>query len=267
LAFLKITFVSLITLYILVGLGVYFLQEKLIFLPEELDKDFSYDFPAEFEEHFLEMEDGGVINVLHFKSDSSKGLILYFHGNAGSLRRWGDVTLPFVDKGFDVLIMDYRGYGKSTGSRTYQTLLSDADRLYKFALDRTSEDQLIVFGRSLGSSFASYLAGKNNPSKLILETPFLSLGDMANRVAPIYPPSYFLRFNFKNHKSLEGAKCPIYIFHGTEDNVVPLESAQKLYDTLDPNQAQLFIIEDGGHNDLSGFTRYNEELSKILGSE
>ncbi|MEP5614047.1 MAG: alpha/beta fold hydrolase [Cyclobacteriaceae bacterium] len=263
-AFLKITFISLLTLYILVGLGVYFLQEKLIFLPEELDKDFSYNFPTAFEEHFLEMDDGAVINALHFKTDSAKGLILYFHGNAGSLQRWGEVVLPFVDQGFEVLIMDYRGYGKSVGERSYKTLLRDADRLYEFALNHTSEDQLIVFGRSLGSSFASYLAGKNNPSMLILETPFLSLGDMANRVAPIYPPSYFLRFNFKNHEALKGAECPIYIFHGTEDNVVPLESAQKLYETLDPDQAQFFVIEDGGHNNLSGFARYNEELNKIL---
>ena len=265
--FLKITFVSLLVLYIVVGLGVYFLQEKLIFLPEELDRDFRYDFPSEFVEHFLDMEDGATINALHFKSDSTKGLILYFHGNAGSLRRWGEVVEPYVAMGFDVLIMDYRGYGKSTGSRSYTSMLSDADRLYEFALTLTTEEKIVLFGRSLGSSFASYLAGKNNPSMLLLETPFYSLGDIAKKVMPIFPQKIFLRFNFKNHQYLKGAECPIYIFHGTEDNVVPLESAQKLFDTLDPDQAKLFIIGDGGHNDLVDFEDYRRALEKVLSSE
>lgn len=246
---------------------VYFFQESLIFLPEKLDRDFEYSFPASFEEHFIRMEDGAEINALHFKSDSSKGLILYFHGNAGSLRRWGDVVIPFVNVGYDVLIVDYRGYGKSTGKRTYQNMLTDADKLYEFALTLSTEDNLIVFGRSLGSSFASHVAGKNNPSKLILETPFISLGDLANRVAPLYPPSRMLRFNFKNHESLKSATCPIYIFHGTEDNVVPLSSGLKLYESLDPNQAKMFVIEGGEHNDLASFDAYQKALASILQDE
>ncbi len=213
------------------------------------------------------MTDGAVLNTLHFKSDSSKGLILYFHGNAGSLRRWGEVVEPFVDLGFDVLIMDYRGYGKSSGKRTYKKMLSDADQLYNFALSKSPEEKLILYGRSLGSSFASHLAGKNKPSKLILETPFLSLGDIANRVAPIYPPSYLLRFNFKNHESLKEANSPIYIFHGTEDNVVPFKSGQDLFETLDPNQATFIVVDGGGHNNLASFDVYQREIRNVLMNE
>jgi pimeloyl-ACP methyl ester carboxylesterase len=267
LAALKFTFIGLIGLYLLVGVVIYLFQEKLIFLPEKLDSDFQYNFSTSFEEHFVTMEDGAEINALHFKKDSSKGLILYFHGNAGNLHRWGDVVTPYVDMGYDVLIMDYRGYGKSTGKRSYNALLSDADRMYEFALNYVDEEQLIVFGRSIGSSFASHVAGKFNPSKLILETPFLSLGDIANRVAPIYPPSYFLRYNFKNHKSLENATCPIYIFHGTDDNIIPLESGENLFQTLDPDKAQLFVIDGGGHNNLSQFEAFNSQMKKILSGE
>ncbi len=264
---IKIIFITLFALYLLVGMAIYFFQEELIFLPEKLDKDFVYDFSFDFEEHFIEMTDGASINALHFQSDSSKGLILYFHGNAGSLRRWGEVAEPFVMLGFDVLIMDYRGYGKSTGKRTYKKMLADADKLYEFALTKSPENRLILFGRSLGSSFASHLAGKNNPSKLILETPFLSLGDIANRVAPIYPPSYLLRFNFKNHESLNEAKCPIFIFHGTEDNVVPLESGKKLFETLDSEMARFIVIAGGGHNNLSAFEEYQHEIRNVLLNE
>lgn len=264
---LKFTLIGLLGLYILVGIGIYFFQEKLIFLPEELPRDFEFRFESQFEEHFISMDDGAEINLLHFKSDSAKGLILYFHGNAGNLERWGDIVSPFVDIGFDVMIMDYRGYGKSTGKRTYKSLLSDADRMYEFALNHVEEDQLILFGRSIGSSFASHLAGKYNPSKLILETPFYSLGDIANRVAPIYPPSYFLRFDFKNYKALESASCPIYIFHGTSDLIVPLKSGQDLYQTLDPSNSRLYIVKDAGHNDLASFDSYWVDLKRTLQNE
>ncbi|MEQ9402195.1 MAG: alpha/beta fold hydrolase [Cyclobacteriaceae bacterium] len=265
--FLKFTIIGLIVLYFLVGAGVYFFQEKLIFLPEQLPRNFDYQFSTPFEEHFIEMNDGAEINLLHFKSDSAHGLILYFHGNAGSLERWGNVVEPFVEMGFDVMIMDYRGYGKSSGKRTYKSLLSDADEVYNFALKHVDEHNLIVFGRSIGSSFASHLGGKFNPSKLILETPFYSLGDIANRVAPIYPPSYLLRFNFKNYEALESATCPIYIFHGTSDAIVPLESGQDLYRTLDPDKSTLFVIEGGGHNDLAGYDDYWSEMTKVLSNE
>jgi len=260
-------FIWLIGFYILMGIGVYFFQEKLIFYPEKLPNDFKFNFHIKFEEHFIKMDDGAELNALRFKSENSKGLILYFHGNAGSLRRWGEVVDPFVDLGYDVLIMDFRGYGKSSGKRSHKAMLSDADRLYEFALNFVEEKNLILFGRSLGCSFASYLAGKNDPSKLILESPFYSMGDMARRVMPIFPQSIFLRFNFNNYKSLIGANCPIYIFHGKEDEIVPLESGQKLFQKLDSDQSQLFAIEGGGHNNLAGFDEYWIEMSKILGSE
>ncbi len=233
-------------------------------MPEKLDKDFEYDFSSSFREHFIEMEDGAMINALHFERDNSKGLILYFHGNAGSLRRWGEVVEPFVELGFEVLIVDYRGYGKSRGKRTYQKMLSDADKLYAFALELTDEKNLILYGRSLGSSFASHLAGKNNPSKLILETPFFSLGDIAKRVVPFFPQNYLLRFNFKNYESLKDAECSIYIFHGTDDNVVPIESGEKLYKTLNSDQASFIVVQGGEHNNLAEFQEYQREIRKVL---
>ena len=167
--------------------------------------------------------------------------------------------------GYEVLIMDYRGYGKSRGKKNvYRKMLSDAEAMYAFALEFTEEKNITLFGRSLGSSFASHLAGKNNPKKLILETPFLSLGDIANKVAPIYPPDYLLRFNFKNHESLKDATCPIFIFHGTEDSIVPIESGRRLFESLDPTNSRFIVIEGGGHNNLANYDSYQEALNKIL---
>lgn len=213
------------------------------------------------------MNDGAEINALHFQTSNPKGLILYFHGNAGSLERWGNVVDPFVDLGFDVLIMDYRGYGKSTGARSSKLMLSDADKLYEFARNITEEKNIIVFGRSLGSAFASHVGGKNSPASIILETPFYSLGDVAKKVVPIYPQDLLLRFNFKNYKALSKSTSPIHIFQGTNDQVVPFESATKLYKSLQAKGASITILKDGGHNDLATIDRYWEEMKKILLSE
>ena len=254
-------------LYLGLGLLIYLLQERLIFLPEKLPLDYSFEFDAPFEEHFIEMEDGAKINALHFTQNESRGLIVYFHGNAGSLARWGEVVIPFLDMGYEVLITDYRGYGKSTGKRSQKRMLLDAGKVYAFAKDIESEERIILFGRSIGSAFASYLAGKNSPSKLILETPFYSLKDVAKEVIPIYPTRQLLRYNFKNHSYLKEAKIPIYIFHGTDDEVVKFNSGKQLHASLSKNQAIFFTIDGGHHNDLSTFPEYWNQMEIVLGNE
>ncbi len=264
---IKILFLTLLGLYLALGLLIYLLQERLIFLPEDLPNDYNYSFDANFDEHFVTMEDGAIINALHFTQESSRGLIVYFHGNAGNLARWGEIVYPFVELGYEVFIMDYRGYGKSSGERNQKRLLSDADAVYKYALQLESEENIVLFGRSIGSAFASYLAGKNQPKMVILETPFFSLKDVARDVIPIYPTKFLLRYNFKNHKSLEGCKSPVYIFHGTDDEVVDYTSGKKLYESLDTKRAEMHTIDGGHHNDLSSFPSYWEAMKKVLKNE
>lgn len=263
----KIIFIGFLFLYLMGGLLLYFAQDKMIFLPEPLPSDYGYEFESPFDEHTLAMEDGATINALHFKVDSSKGLILYCHGNAGNLARWGEVVLPFQQLGYEVLIFDYRGYGKSTGKRTRKSLLSDADEMYAFARTLQEESKIVLFGRSLGSAFASYLGGKNNPSMIILETPFFNLKDVAEAIAPIYPIGALLHYRFRNDRWLEDASSHIFIFHGTEDEVVPYSSGQKLYNSLPEGIAELITIEGGHHNDLSQYDDYWYAMKTLLADE
>ncbi|WP_424962769.1 alpha/beta hydrolase [Ekhidna sp.] len=259
----RILTVALLCIYLLIGLAIYLLQESLIFLPEQLPEDFEYSFEKDFEEHNLTMQDGAVINALHFKLQDSKGLIVYFHGNAGNLARWGEVAEPFVDMSYEVLISDYRGYGKSTGNRTQKKLLSDAEEIYSFAKKLEREERIIIFGRSLGCAFASYLASKNNPEKVILETPFYSLTDVAEKLFPIYPASLLLQYRLPNHQYLKDVKAPVYIFHGTDDEVVPYESGRKLFEEH-RDKATFISVEGGHHNDLAAFDSYWEEMENVL---
>ena len=256
--------IGALVLYVTLGALIYFFQEQLIFLPRQLPRNFEFQFKHPFEEHFLSTPAHGEINLLHFKNPTPKGLIVYFHGNAGSLARWGNVVAPFVELGYDVIIPDYRGYGKSLGPRNQETLLSDADAVYAFAKAMAPEDRLILFGRSLGSSFASYLAGKNSPSKIILETPFYNLHDIARRRFLIFPSKWFLRYRLDSYEYLRSANAPVYIFHGTADEIVAYESGKMLFDSLPSNEKELFTIKGGAHNDLESFELYWEYMNSVL---
>ncbi len=263
---IKIFVLILLVIYLFGGLVLYALQDQFIFLPESLDRDYQYAFDRDFEEHTLKMQDGAEINALHFTLPESKGLIVYFHGNAGNLARWGEIVSPFVQMGYEVFITDYRGYGKSTGKRSERAMLSDAEEIYSFAKTIEKEERIILFGRSLGSAFASYLTGKNNPTKLILETPFYSLEEVANRVIPIYPTSSLLSYQFRNYEFLADTNIPIFIFHGNDDEIVPYTSGKRLHDSLE-GQAKLITIEGGHHNDLSTFDAYWTQMENVLNDE
>ena len=106
---------TVLAIYILVCILLYLFQEKLIFFPEKLSKEYLFQFDQTFEEKNIKTNDGVILSGLLFKADSSKGVILYLHGNGGSLSSWGDVANTYTELGYDVFIIDYRGYGKSEG--------------------------------------------------------------------------------------------------------------------------------------------------------
>lgn len=243
---------------------LYFLQEKLIFLPSRLPHDFEYSFTHDFKEINLQTEDGNVLNALHFKQVKPKGLILYFHGNAGDLSRWGAITSFFVDKDYDVLVMDYRTYGKSTGKLSEEALHNDAQLFYDYAKKHYSEGEIILYGRSLGTGIATKLASKNKPQKLILETPYYSLMDLAKERFPYLPVKWLMKYKFHTHEFIQNVTCPIAIFHGTNDSVVPYSSGKRLYDSF-PNKAMKFYtIDQGGHNNLIEFETYLDGIDEVL---
>ncbi len=258
----KLLAVVIVGLYFMGAVLLYLLQDMIIFFPEKTDQKFVYSFDQPFEEKFIET-DKGQIHLLHFRPVAPKGAMVYYHGNAGSLERWGDVANQLAEIGYEIFIMDYRGYGKSIGKRTEKTMLADAELVYKEALKEWKEESVIVYGRSLGCSFASYIGGKHNPSKVILEAPFHSIADMAKRRIPIYPTKWLLRFNFNNENSLANCNGPVHVFHGTADNIVPFESGRKLYESISCTKS-MKEIENGGHNDLQSFDEYWLELNQIL---
>ena len=248
-----------------------YFQEKVVFLPVILPHDHTYDFENDFEEYLWDTPFDGKINVLHFKIKNPKGVIAYFHGNADNLHRWGKIAVEFTKFGYDVLVMDYRGYGKSSGPRNEEYLYSDAQYFYDFAKENYGENKIIVYGRSLGGAFATKIAGENQPKMVILEATFYNLQDIVNRWLPekvTDKVSPKMTYHFLSNQNILKVKVPLYHFHGTKDSVVPLKSGKKLFEVFEkehPKIPKKFIeIKGGTHEDLIKYDEFVEEMKKIL---
>jgi hypothetical protein len=183
--------------YIIIGIVVlsilvYFLQEKFIFKPEKLKQDFQFKYDIPFRELFFDVEPGVRINGLHFYREQPLGLILYFHGNTRSIKGWARYAKDFYRYNYDVVLVDYRGFGKSTGKRSEKEMLDDMQFVYKVLAERYHEHHIIVYGRSLGSGFATKIAAIINRASLS-HAPYYSFLKVVER--PILPVRLVLRFH------------------------------------------------------------------------
>jgi pimeloyl-ACP methyl ester carboxylesterase len=260
--FLKRTFFVLLILYSGICVCVYFFQEKLIFFTQKLSPDFVFRFDKTFKELNIKSETGNVLNCLLFQSDTSKGLVIYFHGNAGSLESWGTVHENFLPLHYDVLIVDYAGYGKSTGTLSEDNLFKDAQAVYSLVKENCAEGKIIIYGRSIGTGIAANLASENHPQQLILESPYISMKDISHFHYP-FLPTFILRYPLRTDLFLPKVKCPVTLIHGTDDEVIYFESSLELKKNFKPGDT-LYTINRGHHNDLKEFEEYHKALSETL---
>ena len=253
---------------IAIGL-IYLFQEIIIFQPTHLDKDFDYSFENRFSEHFITTFDNHILNALYFQTEEKPlGLVLYFHGNASNLKRWGKYAIDFTRKNYDVLMIDYRGFGKSTGFPSEKGLYDDAMCTLRWAEEHLSPkyDRLIFYGRSLGSAIATHLATNSSPDLLILETPFDSIrGAFQKALKPLIFP-FPMRYNLKNTHLVPMVKCKIVIITGTRDLITPLSSARRLKPYLKPED-KFVIIPKGGHKNLRKFGLFHLKLGEALNEQ
>ena len=257
-----------VLLYIIIGIAmlsiaVYFLQEKFIFKPEKLKADFKFKYDVPFTELFFTPAIGVSINGLHFYRPAPKGLILYFHGNSRSIKGWAKYAKDFYRFDYDVVLVDYRGFGKSTGKRTEKDMLSDMQFVYEELTKKYAEQHILVYGRSLGSGFAAKIAADNKPRYLILDAPYYSFKKAIERFLPILPVRYVLRFHLRTDKWIKKVNCHTYILHGTKDRLIPISQSEKLQE-LSPHKITLIRIHRGRHNNLPTFDEYHNFIRDIL---
>jgi uncharacterized protein len=248
---------------ILLSAAVYFLQDFFIFKPEKLKPGFQFKYDIPFRELNFDIEPGVRINGLHFFREEPKGLILYFHGNTRSIKGWAKYARDFYRYDYDVILLDYRGFGKSTGRRKEKEMLDDMQFIYQELLKQYPEDHLIVYGRSLGSGFAAKLASDNKPRYLILDSPYYNFTRVIERFLPMLPVRIVLRFHLRTDKWIKMVSCPVYILHGTRDRLIPIKHSIRLQ-KINPRQITLIRIHGGRHNNLPAFPEYHNFIRDIL---
>ncbi len=250
-----ITFVSVV---------LYFFQERFLFHPEKLPEDFKFQYENQkVKEYNLEIKKGVIINGLHFQAVNSKGVVFYLKGNSKSIKGWGKFAVDFTIHGYDVIMIDYRGFGKSTGKMSQESMKHDALLVYDKLKEIINEDKIIVYGRSLGTGLATKVASMNNPRMLVLACPYFSMSKNVKRYLPLIPLGLVMRYQMPTYKWIKYVDCPIKIIHGTNDKVIKFKSSLKL-SKMKPNSTRLYPIIDGGHKNLHNFESYHKALEEVL---
>lgn len=250
-------------IYLGVSLFLYYLQEKFLFHPEKLPENFQFKFDRSFEEMQFEAEDGGSVHALKFIVPDAKGIVLYLHGNTRSVKGWSKYATYFLNYGYEVVMVDYRGFGKSRGKRTEENIKNDLQEVYNRLADEYGDHRIIVYGRSMGSGFAAKVASQNAPQSLILHAPYYSLMDTVKRYLFFIPIAVILRYKIRTHVWLRYVRCPIYILHGTRDRLIPFGSSVRL-SKIRPHATTLFPIPGANHHNITDFPEYKRAIYDIL---
>ena len=257
--------VILAVFFVVIIATIYVKQEGFFFYPTKLSPNYPYSQFENQKELFYDTPQKGHINALLFETNqTTKGLVIYSHGNSRSLDDWAWVNQDFLSLGYDLLIYDYRTFGKSQGALNESNLYSDTRHIIKEMSNSYAVEDIVLYGRSLGAAMATQMATEFAVKCLVLETPFSSMLSMAHASVPFIPVKYILRYKFNNKRKMTSLKCPVHILHGAADELIPLRHAKKLYKANGNPESSLTIIEKGTHNNLSQFETYHETLKKIL---
>ncbi len=257
--------IIVLIIYVIISIALYYLQDYFLFKPEKLPKDFQFLYDnQEIEEYNLETRDGATINGVLFKpKGKSKGIVLYLKGNSKSIKGWGKFAVDFTRHGYSVVMVDYRGFGKSTGRRSQKAIKRDLQVVYNKIKERITENRIIIYGRSLGSGFASKLASTNHPKLLVLDAPYYSLTKVTSRYMPFMPLSVLIKYPLPTYKWLKYVQCPIHIIHGTDDKLIPYKTSVKL-SKVNPKRTKLHTVIGGGHKNLNNFESYHKIINDII---
>jgi fermentation-respiration switch protein FrsA (DUF1100 family) len=231
---------------------MYFTQRALMYFPETLrTAPAAAGFP-EAEEVLLDTADGERVIVWHVAPRDERPVLLYFHGNGGSLRLRIDRFRALTADGQGLVALSYRGYGGSTGSPSETGILNDAAAVYNFATSRYAAGKLALWGESLGSGVAVALASEKPVGRVILESPFSAAVDVAAAAYPFAPVRWLMKDQFRSDLRIGKVTAPVLILHGDRDTVVPIALGERLYD-LAKSPKRFLRIAGGGHGDLGRF--------------
>jgi len=236
-------------------------QERVLFAPVPLDPATPLAREPDVHERFVDVP-GARLSVLELRLPAPKGVVFYLHGNGGNLQSWF-VNADFYRRaGFDLVMPDYRGYGKSSARIESEAQLhADVDAVWQAVAPRYRGMRVVVFGRSLGTGLATALAARVQPDLTILVSPFSSMGALAAEHYP-WAPAALLRYPLRSDEAIGAVRGPVLLIHGERDALIPPSHSAALRGRA--RDARLVLVPGAGHNDLQQFAPYLDAVSGAL---
>jgi fermentation-respiration switch protein FrsA (DUF1100 family) len=238
------------------------MQPAMIFLPYVELQANPADWGLAYEDVWLETADGVRLHAWYLPHPQSRRTLLFFHGNAGNISHRQASLEIFHRLGLNVLILDYRGYGRSAGRPSEAGLYRDAAAAWDYLIRErdVAAGDIVLFGRSLGGAVAARLAAEVQPGALILESTFSSARDFVRAFYPLLSWLIVRRFEFDSALQLQAVRCPVLVLHSPQDEIMPYALGQKLYQAARPPKA--FHALRGDHN--SGFLLSQPQYEQVL---
>jgi len=263
---LALVALALLALYLAVLALLWWKQEALLFHPQPLPSDFRLATEPDVHEERVQVP-GATLSVLHLRLPQPRGVVFFLHGNAGNLASWFTDTAFYRQAGFDLVMPDYRGYGKSTGRiASPGQLRQDVRAVWDSVAPRYAGLAVVLYGRSLGTGLAADLAEQltregRPPDLTVLVSPYSSLRELA---AEFYPwvPGGLLRYPLDTGLHLPQLGGRVLLVHGQQDSLIGVHHSERLL-RLAPS-AELVVIPGAGHNDLQLSPHYRQALHQAL---
>ncbi len=253
----------LLAVYAGLCLMLFLMQSRILYQPH---REYAYtpkDVGLDYEAVTLQTTDGQSITGWYIPAAAGNGqwTVLFCHGNAGNISHRLDTLELFYELGLNCLIVDYRGYGQSSGRPTEKGTLLDIKTGWNWLVDQKKQSpaRIILFGRSLGGSVAAIVAQEVAPAGVVLESSFTSFVDVGQNYYPFLPVRWFARFDYNTLDAVKHLQCPVFVVHSPDDEIIPYEFGKQLFEAA--NEPKLFRELKGGHNE--GFYENPELYRKI----
>ncbi|MDH4314325.1 MAG: alpha/beta hydrolase [Gammaproteobacteria bacterium] len=237
--------------YGLLVIVVYFMQGRMLYLADVPGRTLTMtpgDAGMDYQDVYIETADGVKLHGWFIAGRSSR-VLLFFHGNAGNISHRLDSIRQFQDLGLSVLIIDYRGYGQSEGRTTEKGMYLDADAAWRYLVESRGivAGDIILFGRSLGASVASWLAAQRQPLALIVESSFTSVPDIARELYPWLPVRWLTRLSHATQDHVRDVRCPVLVVHSRDDEIIPFHHGEAIFASA--HEPRTLLAIRGSHND------------------
>lgn len=236
-------------------------QEDLLFAPDHLSAQTVLAAEPDVVERTVAVP-GAQLSVLELHLPHPGGVVFFLHGNAGSLKSWFVNTDFYRRANFDLVMVDYRGFGKSTGRiESEQQLHADVDAVWREVAPRYRGRKVVIYGRSLGTGLAAYLAAEVQPDLTVLVSPYVSIRALAKESFP-WLPALFIKYPLRTDLLLPRIHTPVLLFHGDADQVIAPANSSRLQ-AMAP-AARLVVVAGAGHTDIHEFEGYRNVLLQAL---